>query len=183
MKTFKERIISITSGIALTFALSFMLCVYAPYELFLTNQSEFWFDAGIMVIPTLMFFFGSFILGTAVFYLLKMWGDRQYKIGLAAGLVMLISSYVQGNYFTSGLPPLDGTNFEWSAPSPERIKSILIIVVSIALCTFLLIKFGKTLFTKLVFYVSGGLSKMDAIKKAAKDRGVQKNVIYKQICG
>ena len=32
------------------------------------------------------------------------------------------------------------------------------------------------------FYVSSGISKMDAIKKAAKDRGVQKNVIYKEIC-
>lgn len=32
------------------------------------------------------------------------------------------------------------------------------------------------------FYISGGISKMDAIKKVAKDRGVQKNVIYKEIC-
>ncbi len=160
MKTFKNRIISITSGIALTFSLSFMLCVYAPYELFLTNQSEFWFDAGIMIIPVLMFFFGSFIVGTGIFYLLRGWGEKQYKIGLAAGLAMLIFCYVQGNYFASGLPALDGTNFDWSAPSPERIKSILIIAVSIALSTFLLIKFGKTLFSKLVFYVSGGLALM-----------------------
>lgn len=32
------------------------------------------------------------------------------------------------------------------------------------------------------FYISGGLSKMDAIKSAARDRGVQKNVIYKEVC-
>ena len=32
------------------------------------------------------------------------------------------------------------------------------------------------------FYVSNGLSKMDAIKSVAKDRGVQKNIIYKDIC-
>lgn len=32
------------------------------------------------------------------------------------------------------------------------------------------------------FYVSSGLSKMDAIKRVAKDRGVQKNIIYKEIC-
>lgn len=32
------------------------------------------------------------------------------------------------------------------------------------------------------FYVFSGLSKMDAIKRVAKDRGVQKNIIYKEIC-
>ena len=32
------------------------------------------------------------------------------------------------------------------------------------------------------FYISNGLSKMDAIKACAKDRGVHKNVIYKEIC-
>lgn len=32
------------------------------------------------------------------------------------------------------------------------------------------------------FYISNGLSKMDAIKSCAKDRGVHKNIIYKEIC-
>ena len=32
------------------------------------------------------------------------------------------------------------------------------------------------------FYISNGLAKMDAIKNCAKDRGVHKNVIYKEIC-
>ena len=32
------------------------------------------------------------------------------------------------------------------------------------------------------FYVSNGLSKMDAIKSCAKDRGVHKNIVYKEIC-
>ena len=32
------------------------------------------------------------------------------------------------------------------------------------------------------FYLSNGLSKMDAIKSCAKDRGVHKNVVYKEIC-
>ena len=32
------------------------------------------------------------------------------------------------------------------------------------------------------FYISNGLSKMDAIKSVAKDRKVQKNIIYKEIC-
>lgn len=32
------------------------------------------------------------------------------------------------------------------------------------------------------FYMTNGLSKMDAIKSCAKDRGVHKNIVYKEIC-
>ena len=32
------------------------------------------------------------------------------------------------------------------------------------------------------FYIANGLSKMDAIKSCAKDRGVHKNIVYKEIC-
>ena len=32
------------------------------------------------------------------------------------------------------------------------------------------------------FYINNGLSKMDAIKSCAKDRGVHKNIIYKEFC-
>lgn len=32
------------------------------------------------------------------------------------------------------------------------------------------------------FYISNGLSKMEAIKMCAKDRGVHKNIVYKEIC-
>ena len=32
------------------------------------------------------------------------------------------------------------------------------------------------------FYISNGMSKMDAIKSCAKDRGVHKNIIYKEFC-
>ena len=32
------------------------------------------------------------------------------------------------------------------------------------------------------FYISNGMSKMDAIKACAKDRGVHKNIIYKEFC-
>jgi 16S rRNA (cytidine1402-2'-O)-methyltransferase len=41
---------------------------------------------------------------------------------------------------------------------------------------------GMTVEEHVNFYISSGLSKMDAIKSCAKDRGVHKNIIYKEIC-
>ncbi len=163
MKRIKQTLCACSSGLVLSFALGFMLCVYAPYELFLTNQGEFWFDAGIMLLPVIMFFAVVFLLLSGVFLLLWKWGETPYRIGLAAGLCVLLFCYVQGNFLVSGLPALDGTNFDWSAPSPERIKSIAAIVVSVALCVFLLIRFRKTHFEKITLFASGGLSLMLAL--------------------
>ena len=47
---------SLLSGGSLSFALCFMLFLYAPYELFLTNRREFRFTAGQMLPYTLVLF-------------------------------------------------------------------------------------------------------------------------------
>ena len=37
--------------------------------------------------------------------------------------------------------------------------------------------------THVAFYIAQGMSKSDAIKKAAKDRGVPKNTVYQEMVG
>ena len=44
----KENKYNILSGALIAFALCFTLFIYAPYELYVTNQLEFWFTAGQM---------------------------------------------------------------------------------------------------------------------------------------
>ena len=41
---------------------------------------------------------------------------------------------------------------------------------------------NMSIYEHVEMYISSGLSKMDAIKKCAKDRGVHKNIIYKEVC-
>lgn len=45
----KENKYNILSGALIAFALCFTLFIYAPYELYVTNQLEFWFTAGQML--------------------------------------------------------------------------------------------------------------------------------------
>ena len=160
MNRIKELKNKLKSAIILSFAISFMLCIYAPYELFLTNQSEFWFGADIMLLPSILFFVCTFVLCFAVLCVLRRLGVTAYITGLALGLAVLVFSYIQGNFLVSGLPALDGTNFDWSAPSPERVKSIAILLVCICAAAFLFIKFRDTLLEKITFYVSGALALM-----------------------
>ena len=160
MKRIKELFGNVVGGFVLSFALSFMLCVYAPLELYITNQSEFWFSIDIMMQPIALLFGYFFAVGFVLFCLLRSIGVLPYRIGLLIGTAALLFLYVQGNFFVSGLPALDGTDFDWSAPSPERVKSIVALLVCIALCTVIFVKFRKTLFDKITLFVSGGLSLM-----------------------
>ena len=42
----KSKKAGILPGLVCAFSLCFLLFIYAPFELFLTNQLEFWFSAG-----------------------------------------------------------------------------------------------------------------------------------------
>ncbi len=159
MKKLKTKLGGIYAGVVISFAFSFMLCIYAPYELFLTNQGEFWFDASMMVTPVILLFLCMFASLCILFVLMRLIGNTSYYITLAISLAALVYLYIQGNFLVSGLPPLDGTNVDWSAPSPERIKSIAAIAVCLAASAIALWKLRKS-FVSVSAGVSGGLALM-----------------------
>lgn len=154
MSKIKERMGDISAGILLSVSLCFMLCVYAPLELFLTNQEEFWFDIKTLVFPVILFFAVATVICIVLFLVLRLINKKVYYIGLAAAMVALICSYVQGNFLVGGLPGLDGTAFDWSAASPERIKSIVLWVVAALVIGFVLFKFKEKIFKKVTLIAS-----------------------------
>ena len=155
-----DRFRFLGAGVAVSFALSFMLCVFAPYELFLTNQGEFWFDAKMMILPVALLFLTAFAALLALFFIMRLIGKTPFFCVLTVAMSALVYFYIQGNFFISGLPPLDGTNIDWNAPSPERIKSIAAIIISAGLFIFLFLKLSCDNFAKLSFYGSLALSLM-----------------------
>ena len=155
-----KRLSLFISGASVSFALSFMLCVFAPYELYLTNQSEFWFDAKMMISPVVYLFCVCFFSLLALFFLLCLIGKQPYLWTLAAAGAALLYFYVQGNFLISGLPPLDGTNIDWSAPSIERVKSIAAILVSVGLFVLLRLKLKDKTFSNITALGSLALSLM-----------------------
>ena len=159
MKKIMDYLKSTGSGIVVSFAFAFMLCIYAPFELYLTNQSEFWFDAVMMLKPAALLFALVFVGCVTAFLIVRLFGKTPYDVVLALSFAALVYFYIQGNYFIGGLPPLDGTNVDWSAPSPERIKSIVAIIVCLAACGVVFWKFRKK-FSNITMLVSGGLALM-----------------------
>ena len=160
IKKIKEKLKSMASGIVLSFALSFMLCIFAPYELYFTNQSEFWFGADTMLSPALLCFALMFSVIAILLAVVHGISKTAYRISLGIGAAAFVYLYVQGNFFVSGLPSLDGTEHDWSAASPERVKSIVAIVFCLAVFISLIFFVKGELYAKIVAFVSGGVSLM-----------------------
>ena len=62
MRGAEKKRAGVLPGLVCAFSLCFLLFIYAPYELYLTNQLEFWFTAGQLLRPALLLFCGVFAL-------------------------------------------------------------------------------------------------------------------------
>lgn len=153
----KKKLRGLSAGILLSVCLAFLAAVYAPLELYLPNQSEFWPSIGQLIGPILFLFFLIAALGCLLFTGLRLLGKLPYYIALLLGFGALIGLYIQGNFLTGGLPPFDGTIYDWSAASPERIKSIAAWTVPGVILLFVFLKCKRKLFRKVVFYGSAAV--------------------------
>lgn len=150
----KEKIHDISSGIWLSIVACFMFFLYAPIELLLTNQDEFWFDLYILLPPMLTVFMIMLICSVSLFLLVSMFGTSKYRLLLLLYFIAFICSYIQGNWLAKGLPALDGSQIDWSLYTAERIKSIILWVCVIAVVTVIFIKIKENYFNKLVTTIS-----------------------------
>ena len=147
-------------GFAVSFSLCFMLLVYAPFELYLTNQSSFWYTFSIMAQYTLAMFAAGMLLCVIAFFIAAKLGDRVMTAAVAAAVFVMLGAYIQGTFLVSGLPGMDGTEIDWSAYPAERIKSILAWVLSAAVTAVLLWKLGREKFRKIAGYAGAALGLM-----------------------
>lgn len=114
------------SGIWVSIATNFMLWIYAPVELLFTNRDEFWFDVyTLLPLMALVFVIGS-IASILVFAIGRKINQRVYRLVLMLYFTGFICLYVQGNFLTEGLPPLDGSAVDWSLYIMERVKSVAV---------------------------------------------------------
>ena len=152
-------------GLILSLALSFLLGLYAPLELYFTNITEFQFDFWALF-PQLLKLFGILlavcVVGFGLCYLIH---NRLYDLALVLGGIGYCIAYVHGMYLVGNLPPLDGTDFSWSDYHKEAVISLIVCAV-IAVIFILLVRFlhmkktrkviaGLSLFFTAILVVTG----------------------------
>ncbi len=135
--------------IILPFAVSFLIFIYAPLELLFGNQLEFnynMYELLAYMIPSLLIFSGFLV---ALFLLLKRKAQKVYSVLLTVLLGVLLSSYIQGSFFSGNLPPLDGRTIQWADYVDQRWVSIILYVILITACVLLWKKLGIIKFESL----------------------------------
>ena len=150
----KENKRGIMSGALIAFALCFTLFIYAPYELYVTNQLEFWFTAGQMLPYVLGLFAAAFLAILLVLYIARRINEKLYNFVSAACLVALICSWVQGSFLVWDLPPMDGKPVDWGSFPADRICSIALWVIVIAAVLVFVKKLGGSRLVKFGSYAS-----------------------------
>lgn len=110
----------------LTLALSFLLALYGPLELYFTNIREFSFDFFVLF-PALCKLFlllaATGLLAFAFCYALHI---RLYDTILVIAAVGFVCTYVQGMFLSGHLPPLDGREIHWNEYLTQDTISILL---------------------------------------------------------
>lgn len=144
-------------GLLTALTTCFMLFIYAPLELYVTNQTEFWFDF-YKILKAVLENFAIFFCLNALGILLAACIARGFcRFVTAAEQVLLLTLYVQGNCLVNHMPPFDGTEIIWEDYRGENIKTaavcILIVIVAVIAAKLL----GAERFRKICTAVSAVL--------------------------
>ena len=129
-------IIDLIPGFLIVCAITYMLCYYAPLEIYMNNKIEFWFDYSVLQ-PQLLELCWTFLrIGFLIVIACYVIHKKVYQGALCAGVSALLILYVQGNYLASNLPGMDGSEIDWTQYMPEMEQSailclLVIIVVAV----------------------------------------------------
>lgn len=147
-------------GILVSLAISFLLFLYAPIDLYCANTAEFWFDFSTLFLTALGMFAACFVV-LAVLYLIAMLiHPYVYRIALAGGLVLFLCTYVQGNFMIDRLPTLDGTSIWWGKYDILRKDTLTLWAVVLVLVIVGMIVLKKQKFVNAVMFISSCMTLM-----------------------
>lgn len=130
------------TGIILSGVATFMICFYAPLELFANNLGEFVFDSKMIVPVVFVTFLVFFAISSFVMLICYLVSEKLYAIVTVIYFVAFIGSYIQGNFMTKHIPVLDGTPIDWSTFTKQNVKTIVVWAL-FALLSCAIIKIGK----------------------------------------
>ncbi len=122
----------IRSIIPLSLLFSFMMFVFAPFEIYLSNKGYFFFPGWDMAGIACVCFIGSFMVITGILFCLAILGQKLYKFIYGCFFGGTIALYLQGNWDTTDYGAWNGAEIDWSN---FRIQFFAFLVVFVLLIT------------------------------------------------
>lgn len=115
--------------------LAFMLCIYAPLELYMTNIGEFWFDIYVLFPICAVLFLLAMVVQLVLYAVVNAFLPRVGHVISVLHFAGTLALYVQGNYLVKNLPPLDGTDvYFWEYKADMRMSLIVWSGIFVVVC-------------------------------------------------
>lgn len=143
MKDKKEKrsIKDFVPALLVSLAASFMIMVFAPIEIYYSNQDQFWFEIKQLIPVVICLFMIFLVVSLVVLGVLFLINPKAYNVGIILYLIAFLSTYIQGNFLVKNLPGLDGTQPVWKDYISEDIKTIIVWGVVSAIVIAFAVKF------------------------------------------
>ena len=137
---------SLFPSAALAIAVSFLLTLYGPLEIYFTNKEDFWFDLYTIIgLDCCMFLIMAAVL-FAVLILAGLLHRKVFAVLFTAGTIGYFCLYIEGTFMSRFLPMLDGRNMKWEEYTSHRYISLAVIlaVSLIIIILTVIIKYEKS---------------------------------------
>ena len=129
--------------IFVSLAVSFLLIVYGPVEVFYNNSGELSYNIKDVLLFMLPLFLLILLFLLCIFFIIRQISQKLEFYILLLAFSGLIFLYLQGNIFTAKLPPLDGREIQWQEYGSENIKGLLLFLILVAAVFLLFFLLGK----------------------------------------
>ncbi len=128
----------------------FTCCIFAPFEIYLSNKGYFFFDGNEMIPFSLLLFLAAVTFLFVCFgliYLVFKKGATVYSMSI---WVVALALYVQGNLIPNDYGIMDGTPIEWNNYIKEGVLSVSVFLFIVFAGIFLFVRMPKQKIKKLI---------------------------------
>ena len=148
-KTIKENLIP-------TLLFSFMLSVFGPMEVYLSNKGYFFFPGTNMLGIVIGVFLLMMIISLLVLIISRLIGEKFFNVIYGMFIGGITGLYIQGNWDFTDYGAWNGNDIEWADFRIQMIGFALMWIVLFVICVIFSLKKNK-LFIKVSHYLCGFL--------------------------
>ena len=145
-------------------AFVYLLIVYGPSEIYVSNRNEFWFDYPIMIKAAVPLFFLLCALLTVILMNVRKYSRKAFTILCAAVFSITVILYIHGVFMSGHVPPMDGTTPVWNEYYTDMVISLFVTILVIAGAAVMYHKLkeaGLLLMTVISFLIAAALGIMN----------------------
>lgn len=111
------------NALILSAAISYLVMMFSPLDLYFNNVNDFWFDFGVVIPLLLKLFALTFLIGAVIFAICWLLFEELFHVAYIGAFAAFLCAYIQGNYLSGKLPAIDGTAVDWSLYHVQMLQS------------------------------------------------------------